>query len=262
MRKYVLCLMAAAVMATGVTGCGSKTSETEAAVAAEKTVEESQASETEKETKESKAAKEKATEAETTEEETTEETKAEAGSECQTGTWDGLTFTNPWLGVVISLPDGSHNFTKEEMEAVLGASQEVLVNSGNYTDAQMKLAEVVTVYDFMATLPDGQSSIQMIYENLRLSAGNKNMTAAQYLEILAGQLVTLADMQYELEEPVEVEIAGQTFTKMAGSVMGGVMYQDYYCINKDGYMATMTFSYLPDSKSAVEAVVAQMTAAE
>lgn len=251
MRKRVLCVMLAAAVAAGTVACGSKSSGSTKA-ATEAVTEASKAEETTK------------AQEETTKEETTEaETEAEEadGEEFQTGTWDELTFTNPWMNIAITFPEDSYIYSEDEMKTVLGAGQDILVNNGNYTNSQLKIAEALTVYDFMVALPDGQSNVQLAYENINITTGGKGIEPAEYLDAVSAQLVQIQDMQYEMGEKTEVELGGQTFTKMTASLMGGAFYQDYYCVRIGNHMATMTISYLPDSASMVEELVAGITEA-
>ena len=252
MKKKLVCVMTAFVMAAAV-GCGG--SKDAKSPAAETTKAETTAAETKKE---------ETTAAETTKEETTEApTEAkEEGPAFQTGTWDELVFTNPWLGLTLTFPEDSYVCTEEEVQAVLGAGQEVLVNNGNYTEAQLKLSEATTVYDFMVVLPDGQSNIQLAYENIKLTAGGMDISAEDYLNIVWEQVSKIADMQYKKEGEEKVDLAGQSFAKLSASLMEGALYQDYYSICLGDHMVTMTVSYVPESKDVVNELIAGITAAQ
>ena len=141
------------------------------------------------------------------------------------GSWEGRTFTNSWLALSLTLPEGSYIYTDEDMSLILGAGQEILVNNGTYTDEQLEQGNIITIYDFMAALPDGQSSIQLVYENTRYSARGKDMTAAQYLD---DKLSTSIDEK---------------------------MCQEFYCRRIGNRMATLTISFLPESQSMIDEIV-------
>ena len=128
-KKRWICFVAAAV-AAAMTACGS--GEKAADVKETPQTEAAKKEAAKPETTEAETAREETTKEETTEEETAkaqEETEGKS-SGFQTGTWDGLTFTNPWLGISITMPEGSYVFTEEDMEAVLGAGKEVMINNG------------------------------------------------------------------------------------------------------------------------------------
>ena len=88
MKKKLLGIMLMVSLAAGITACGSGKSNDAVATEAPRA----------EETTKAESAPEETTEEEITEEETTEAPKTE-GTQFQTGTWDGLVFTNPWLGL-------------------------------------------------------------------------------------------------------------------------------------------------------------------
>ncbi len=102
------------------------------------------------------------------------------------GTWDGLTFTNPWLKVSIAFPQGSKVFSAAEMRALVGTSSEIMVNSGGQGDVQGEISQALNVYDLMVTLPDGKSSVQLAYMNAKKTAPDREISAADCLEEMAG----------------------------------------------------------------------------
>ncbi|MCI8664647.1 MAG: hypothetical protein HFG69_15615 [Hungatella sp.] len=170
------------------------------------------------------------------------------------GSWEGRTFTNSWLALSLTLPEGSYIYTDEDMSLILGAGQEILVNNGTYTDEQLEQGNIITIYDFMAALPDGQSSIQLVYENTRYSARGKDMTAAQYLDEIAGQLTAISDIQAEVGEKETVELAGETYDKLSTTIDEN-MCQEFYCRRIGNRMATLTISFLPESQSMIDEIV-------
>ena len=251
MKKKLLGIMLMVSLAAGITACGSGKSNDAVATEAPRA----------EETTKAESAPEETTEEEITEEETTEAPKTE-GTQFQTGTWDGLVFTNPWLGLKITFPEEAYIFTEDEMKSVLGAGQDILVNNGNYTESQLTMAEALTVYDFMVSLPDGQSNVQMAYENIKLTTGGKGIEPKEYLEIVFSNLESIKDMQYEMGEMTEVEIGGKTFAKLPASLMGGAALQEYYSTRIGDHMATMTFTFVEDSAAVIEEIVAGIEAAE
>lgn len=179
-----------------------------------------------------------------------------------TGTWDGLTFTNPWLDMSVTLPEDSYIYTENDISVVLGAGQDVLINNGTFTDDQLKEAEIITVYDFMAAFPDSQGNIQLVYENTRYSPDGKEISEAGYLDVIAQQLASIEGMQFEIGEKEEVTLAGKTFTRLSTASMDQTMRQEFYCLRLGNRMATLTINYTPDSESMVRDLVAGITTAK
>lgn len=194
---------------------------------------------------------------ETKETETTAEVKKAV--EFSTGSWNGHTFTSPWLNLAITFPEDCTISTEEDIKKMLGTGQEILVNNGVSNEAQYKAAEFTTTYDFMVILPDQSSIVQMLHENVSVAALGKSMSAEQYLDSVKAQLGALEDYGYEFNDYEDVNIGGQTLTKFSVSALGGAMLQDYYCISKGKYISSIIASYIPDSTETIEAVMAGVT---
>ncbi len=178
-----------------------------------------------------------------------------------TGTWDGLTFSNPWLGLSLTLPEDSYVYTEQDMAVVLGEGENILINNGNYTDEQLQEALITNIYDLMAAFPDNQGNIQLVYENTRYSAAGKDMSEEEYLDEIARQLTSVADISFEIGEKEQVELAGQTFVRLSTRSMNGAMYQEFYCLRMGNRMATLTINYTPDFQDQVKALIEGITAA-
>ncbi len=258
MKKRVLCMMMAAAVAMSTAACGGTAEEK--TTAEETAIEETKEEQTEAETTEEETTEEETTEEETTEEETADDEEAGSAEEgFSLGSWDGLTFTNNWLGISLTFPEGSSIGTEEEIRELVGTGQEVMVNSGNYTEEELESTEGESIYDFLVTLPDGGSNLQLMYTYL----GEIDLEdiADLYMEEIKSQLLALDSMEYELLDEEDVELGGQTFKKMSLTAMGGVMYQDYYCIAKDGYVANLIGSYIGDSQDVMDEIIDGITGA-
>lgn len=179
----------------------------------------------------------------------------EEQNDFRTGTWDGLTFTNSWLNLVITFPEGTRVFSEEDMRKLVGQSDEILVNSGNDEDIQAKASEALNIYDFMVTMPDGRSSVQLAYMNAEKVASGQQISAADCLEELAGELSAIGDMGYEVSGMEKAEIGGRMFDKFSANLMGGALYQEYYGIRVGDYVAMMTVSYEEAEKSQVDQMI-------
>ena len=250
MKKFFLCTMVALAVALGASGCGGPGRQGGAEL---KTEAQSSGTETTEAQKEETTVEETTAEETTVEETTAEETTAEAAPAAkvpntvfQTGTWDGLVFTNPWLNLQIAFPEGTHIASEEEIEATVGAGAEVIVNDGLYTQEQMDVSNALSIYDFMVTLPDQVSNIQLMYENTVL-AGEADISAADYLDIISQQLVSLESMQYEILESGQAVIAGEEYEYLDLTALGGTLGQSYFCRRKDSYIVSLIVTYIESS---------------
>lgn len=172
-----------------------------------------------------------------------------------TGTWDGLTFENPWLNLSISFPQGSKVFSAEEMRQLVGARDDILVNGGSYEDIREKVPQAVNIYDFMVTMPDGKSSVQLAYMSVANVAPGQEISAADCLEEMAGELASIGDMGYEIQPLEKREVGGQSFDWFSASLMGGAMYQEYYGILAGDQVAVLTATYDEAGREAVETMI-------
>lgn len=267
MRKKWLWIVAAAVIG-GACACsgGGPGKESSAAAKEETTAQEEPEETTEDATCETQTAEGKVEEPESGNGETDNPLKASVISEDQeeeggeygrfrTGTWDGLTFSNPWLGLEITFPEGSAVFSEEDMRKLVGDSGEILVNSGNYEDIQEKASEALNIYDFMVTMPDGRSSVQLVYLNTEKVASGREISAEDCLAQMAEDLSAIGDMGYELGEIEKEELAEKEFARLSASLMGGALYQEYYAVRAGDYVAVLTASYEEEGRAAVQSLI-------
>lgn len=182
---------------------------------------------------------------------------AENKVEFARGTWEGTVFTNPWLNLKVTFPSDAVISTDEEIKAMMGGAQDLLTDSGNITEQAAELSQQLSVVDLMVTLADQSTSFQMIYENTALATKGKGISAEDYLKNVETSLLQVEMMEYE-SSPIEtVEIAGETYTKLSVTAAGGIMNQDYYCLEKkdDTRIASIIVSYLPENKSVVDEIL-------
>ena len=80
------------------------------------------------------------------------------------------------------------------MRALVGTSSEIIVNGGGQGDVEGELSQALNVYDLMVTMPDGKSSVQLAYMNTKKAAPDRDISAADCLEEMAGELSASGDM--------------------------------------------------------------------
>ena len=175
----------------------------------------------------------------------------------KTGVWDSNVFTNEWLNFKMTVPEDSRIMTKDEMSSAIGTLESTYINGGD----EENLSKYANIYDCMVILPDGMSSIQLIYENTAKTTAGKNIKAEEYLDILKEQLTT-AGSDYVLSDPTTKELAGRTFTFMSTTFSGGAAIQDYYLVKEGNYMATMLISYPSTYQSTIDEIISSITTAK
>lgn len=252
MKKKVLFLtLAAALM---LTACGGDAESTEAETSveaeAEETETEAEETETEAETEVEAEAEDKAeTEAEAEAETEAEAEEAVAG-EYAKGLVTETGWESEWLGIRYTLPEGMTMSSDEELNEMMGLGQEVL--SEDFSELQLKYAEMASVYEMMSKDELGVTNVIVLSEKLPMS-----LTAEEYVEVLTQQLAQVSTVQYEVTGDTETVTIGATdFVKLSteADYDGVKMYQEYYVTVRDDRAATITLTYIDQTAETAEAV--------
>ncbi len=230
MKKKLAVLVLAASMV--LCACGAE-AETDAEVSVEvEAEEEAEAEETE-------------VEEEATEEETEETAGFVKGSVTETG-WE-----SEWIGIRYTCPEGMTMATDEELNEVMGLGQEML--SEDFTEAQLKYAELATVYEMMCSDETGATNIMVSVEKLPME-----LTADQYIEAVEQQLSAVSAITYETVNNGEVvAIGGVDFTKLecTADYEGVVMHQDYYVTMIEDRAVAAVVTYIDETAAAADAIM-------
>jgi hypothetical protein len=174
------------------------------------------------------------------------------------GTWNGNVFENSWLNMKFEIDDEWTIASDEKIAEYSGIGQEILGElQGTSKESLEAMADLTTVYGFMALKGEGDPSIQLIFENLAKTIEGTKTTEEEYLDIM---LETLLELGYEVvEEATDVKLADKTFKKLKLSAYNGLLVQDFYCYKKGKYMVGMVTSYTKEKASEVETVFDKIT---
>lgn len=162
--------------------------------------------------------------------------KNDDGVKFSRGTVDGSTYTNTFAGLKFTAPEDWTFSTEEEIDAMMGLSMDEM----DASTLEKKYAEMVTIYDMVATAPDGVNIIIM-YQNLGMVPGGSSMTEQDYADVFIEQLPSQVS-DITIGEVYTTEMAGKTFTVIPASVYDGLMFQDYYLLKVDKYIAVICFT--------------------
>ncbi|MDR1589148.1 MAG: hypothetical protein LBS51_03035 [Oscillospiraceae bacterium] len=178
------------------------------------------------------------------------------------GAWseDGRTFTNGWSNVKLTLPDGYRALSPGEIEEMVGAGEEIVVNDGN--KAAYDLAKTRTAYDFIIATDAGMPNIMLMYENIDISPLTKNLDESGYFNMLSEQLKLMDTLSYEELGTETRTVAGENFVVGMVSLAGGAAFQDYYIRKLDGAMIIFSATYTEDTRDAALDVMALIGTAE
>jgi hypothetical protein len=199
----------------------------------------------------------------TPEEENDDETPAdnsEARGAIQSGAWNGDVFTNEWVNISFTLPDGWRALTEDEIRAQmeLGLS----AAGGDASQALQEAAMARTANDFVIAGALGVPSITATYENISYSPLTANLNADEYFEAMKLQL---SGMGFDFGDTSEVQIAGETYYLCEASlaVMEGVnMYQRFYLRKLDGAIVMFAATFMSENLAEVDDFFASIAPAK
>jgi len=238
-KRFVGTLLVLSLSIFSLTACGDKTEQTSQTTKTETTTEQTTTEET------------------TTEETTTEETTA-AASNLTFGLWDGTTFSNEWLNMKFSFPEGSTAASTDVIKQNMGASANgVTINPGDNSGSIEGTPTMV--YDGLIVLDEQGSNLQILY--ITASSLGIGMTPENYLATLKTQFEST---NYVCNDVETVDIAGQSFYKLpmtyADDSVEQTIHQDYYCMQKESYFVNFIVSYFSDTTDTIDQVIAGITA--
>lgn len=230
-KKLVVLCMAVSLM---LTACGSKVEVQEPTMEAEsEPVVETDAEETVSQ------AEEVTMEVETE----TQAPEEECASDFVKGKVTNTGWESEWLGMRYVMADGMVMSTEEELNAMMGISQEML--SEEFSELQLKYAELNTVYEMMCTAADQASNVNVTLEKLPIK-----IDIDTYVDLIKTQLSELATMSMNvINEGEDVTVAGKEFKKLQCEVTyeGMSFYQDYYLTIVGDRAVSIVVSYADES---------------
>ena len=146
------------------------------------------------------------------------------------GTRTETTYESQWLGLRYTLAEDQVMSTDEEIAATMQIGAEVLSGDAGTID----LTGLQTVYEMMAVSPATGKNISIIAEIPAL----KNMTSAQYVQVLQQQLPAMLGSEetpVEIEEPFQTELLGEVYDAVEYRIeVYGMTVYGRYMIRRQG----------------------------
>lgn len=170
------------------------------------------------------------------------DTAAAAGKYVK-GTVTETGWESEFFGLRYTAPEGMGMSTEEELNGLMGLGQEVL--SEDFSELQLKYAELTSVYEMMSVADDQTTNIVVTVEKLM-----GKMDAAQYAKALEQGLSQVTAINYTLISDDEtVKIGGADYLKVSyeAESSGVSMYQDYYIAVVDNRAISLTLTYVDES---------------
>lgn len=160
---------------------------------------------------------------------------------------DGKTYTSDYLGITFTLPEGWFFLTDEDIAQIMNIGAEVAFEDG--AAEANDIINQTTIYDMMASNETGDTNVSLMFENLSLHIGGSSMTEKDYANTLNEQLSSLESIGYQVAEPTEKQLAGDTYTVLSASIPDYGTYQEYYIRRVDNYMLALIFTGTSDPAS-------------
>ena len=170
------------------------------------------------------------------------EAETESGGD-DTAAAAGKYVKSEFFGLRYTAPEGMGMSTEEELNDLMGLGQEVL--SEDFSELQLKYAELTSVYEMMSVADDQTTNIVVTVEKLM-----GKMDAAQYAKALEQGLSQVTAINYTLISDDEtVKIGGADYLKVSyeAESSGVSMYQDYYIAVVDNRAISLTLTYVDES---------------
>ncbi len=183
----------------------------------------------------------------------------QTAEEYERGTVNGNYYESKWLGIKLNLSDDYVMATQEEFEQARETGADLIMTE----EAQEKYdaAAAAVVPEMAAVCLDGSAArmnISIAVEKLPLS----NMTVEQYVTLARSGMENSVAGGTEMVfgDTSEVEIAGETYVKqpLTTSVQGMSANIDMYMRIKDGRIALITLTYLPEQAAQADELIASI----
>lgn len=153
------------------------------------------------------------------------------------GIWDGSNYSNEYSKLSFTAPEGWKIATDEEIAEAMGMGLDMLEDNQNgwSKEALEKVMDLKVITDTMIVDEVTGENIIIQYENLAKTIGGTEMTAKDYVEVLAKQIPQMYS-GYEIGEIAEKEVCGETYVTLKASNVSMGVDQYYYSRRKGNYI--------------------------
>lgn len=164
------------------------------------------------------------------------------------GSFDNLDYTNEWLDVKITFPEGSSVLSEEEIKKIVQQSNQYLDEEKNDNSDN----EDILTYGFIVVDENQFPNYQLSFENLSKELNGTKYTEKKYLEESMNKLFSNEQLGYKLLNEGTVKIAGKDYYYYEMSAYNDMLYQNMYTYKLDDRMVIMTITYTAGQEMAVK----------
>lgn len=163
----------------------------------------------------------------------------EKQAEVKTGTVNGYTYENAFLGIGCELDENWTYATQDELAQMIGQTAEIFDD-----DYAEKLKNADMFYDMMAVAGEGLVSINIVIQNIGLIYGTA-LSEEKYLEVAEEQMeeqLGSAGMENVQSERITADFAGaeRSGIHISCTIQGVPYYCTQMCIKQGKYIASIS----------------------
>jgi hypothetical protein len=187
-----------------------------------------------------------------------------AKGKIQLGSWseDGGTFTNEWSNIKFTLPEGWSAMTEDELNQLLAAGADILVNDGAVSQAELDLSGLKTAYDFGVYTGLGMPNVMLTYENLSLTLGAGNLDEQGYYDVLKEQILAVDSLGLVETGVYDKTIGDEKYLVGSFEALDGLYVQDYYIRKDGGVIIAFIVTYNTETRPQADVFMAAITPAK
>ena len=170
------------------------------------------------------------------------------------GSWDGLVFTNEYLGLTFTRPIFWGPASDEEIAELMGLGLEILEAETDMDidiDTIMEMANILVFHDMMTANPFTGASVQILFERLPFPANR--LSTPEYIE-LAAENIAVTGMEVNLDFPGTTRIGNYYWYSFQTpmEVLGENVYVRHFVTVQNGFARTIIIIYSEETESLEE----------
>lgn len=177
-------------------------------------------------------------------------------SEFSKGTVSENGWESQWLNMRFTEPEGTRMVSQEELDTLMGISEELL--SEDLSDAQIQYSELTSVREMMCYDEETQANVIVSVDWLPMKISEET-----YMEEIERTLSSISAMTYtRVDEDEVVEIAGASYFRSGYRVeaMGQSRYADYYVRMIDSRAVSLIVTYGEDGEEIAASMLSSFAA--
>lgn len=161
-----------------------------------------------------------------TNEDTTPET-SNTESEISMGNWNESVYTNDFLNLKYTLPEGWISYSDEEIAKLMNVSSELAFGEKDFIK---EIAKLTSVYYLFTQSPTNGNNVSVLTEKPLV-----DVTVEYYINQLKTQLAAMTTIKYEIGETSTSKIGDKDVTVLSVSAPDYNLLQKYYVYKVDEY---------------------------